>query len=346
MATSSARAWTSTSGYSTLKLSSISPPTASSFSDVVDGTPHVLVQIHACALNPVDIQLMNMMSNGQEKGTVCDFAGKIIAGKGAGFQPGDEIFGLTMQPFMPNGGALGEVADIAMDKCCAVKKPAEWTHEKASAITLVWLTAKACVESVEQYVNASKNKRVAILGGSSSTGIYSIMLAKRKGWTVAATSSSRNRDFVLNDLKADKHIDYASQDVRTALLDFAPDAVIDCVGGTEAIGLPSSKRFTTIVGDKTSRTSMGGPYTYYDYTAPGRMVLQWLRWAKGALGLGESYDVIILGMRADWLEEAKTTLSDKDIYIDSVFEFEKANEAFERLNTGRARGKVVIKVTK
>jgi D-arabinose 1-dehydrogenase-like Zn-dependent alcohol dehydrogenase len=49
-------------------------------------------------------------------------------------------------------------------------------------------------------------------------------------------------------------------------------------------------------------------------------------------------------MKSEWLEEAKTTLSEDDISIDSVFEFEKAKDAFERLNTGRARGKVVIKV--
>ncbi len=283
--------------------------------------------------------------NGVEKGMVCDFSGVALCSS-AGFQAGDEIFGLTLQPFIPNGGALGEIADIPMDKCVAVKKPAEWSHEKASAISLVWLTAKACIETVEPYVDASTNKRVAILGGSSATGIYSIILAKCKGWTVVSTSSSRNKDFIVNDLKADKHIDYTTQDVRTALLDFAPDAVIDCVGGTEAIGLPYSRRFTTIVGDKTGRTSMAEPYTYYDYLAPHRAVAQWLRWGKGALGLGESYDVVILGMKAEWLEEAKQTLGEKDIYVDSMFEFEKADEAFERLNTGRARGKVVIKVSK
>lgn len=284
---------------------------------------------------------------GKEKGCVCDFSGTILAASSkTGLQPGDEVFGLTLQPFVPNGGALGEVADLSMDKCVAVKKPRSWSHEKASAISLVWLTAKQCIESVQEYVESSPNKRVAILGGSSATGIYSIMLAKQKGWTVASTSSSRNKDFVTKDLKADKHIDYTSENVRESLLEFAPDAVIDCVGGTEAIGLPSSKRYSSIVGDKTGRTSMGGPYTYWDYLAPHRAAVQWLRWGKGALGMGESYDVIVLGMKSEWLDEAKSMLSEKDIYVDSVFELEKAKEAFERLNTGRARGKVVVRISK
>ncbi|KAK5166869.1 uncharacterized protein LTR77_007598 [Saxophila tyrrhenica] len=350
MTTQEVKAWTYTAGFASLKQSTINPATASSFRDTVDGTLHILLQIQACALNPVDVQIANLPNlpwkPKQEKGIVCDFSGRVLAGESAGFKAGDEIFGLTLNPVVPNGGALGEVADFGMDKCVAVKKPREWSHEKASAISLVWLTSKACIESVEQYVESSRNKRVAILGGSSATGIYNIILAKRKGWTVASTSSGRNKDFVINDLKADKHIDYTSEDVRGALLEFAPDAVIDCVGGTEAVGLPSSKRFTTIVGDKTGRSSMGGPFTYFDIFAPQRAAAQWLRWGKGALGLGESYDVIILGMKAEWLEEAKTTLTEDDIYIDSVFDFDKANEAFERLNTGRARGKVVVRVAK
>jgi reticulon-4-interacting protein 1, mitochondrial len=355
MATQQAKAWTYTAGYGSVHSSTINPPTPSDFQKEQNGSSNILVQIKACALNPVDIQIMNLPTwnmpwnplKGIEKGCVNDFSGTVMAaGAKSSFKTGDDIFGLTLQPYMPNGGSLGEVAVFDAGKICAVKKPAQWSHEKASAISLVWLTAKACIESVEQYVDSSQSKRVAILGGSSATGIYTIILAKRKGWQVATTTSSRNKDFVVNDLKADTHIDYTSQDVRGALLDFAPDAVIDCVGGTEAIGLPSSKRYVSIVGDKTGRTSMGGPYTYWDYLAPQRMATQWFRWGKGALGMGESYDVIVLGMKPEWLEDAKETLKEDDIYIDSVHDFDKANEAFERLNTGRAKGKVVVKVAK
>jgi NADPH:quinone reductase-like Zn-dependent oxidoreductase len=70
--------------------------------------------------------------------------------------------------------------------------------------------------------------------------------------------------------------------------------------------------------------------------------MQWWRWARGECGWGESYDVVILSPRREWLEEAKESLTADDIYIDSVFAFEDAKKAFERLNTGRAKGKVVI----
>lgn len=352
MATQEAKAWTYTGGYpDSLKLSTIHPPTKSAFKD--NGSdPHMLVKIHACALNPVDIQIMNMpvwkqpwnALYGTEKGCVDDFSGTVLAGGQTGFKEGDEIFGLTLKPYAPNGGALAEVADLSLTNALAIPKPMEWSHEKAAAISLVWLTAKACIKSVADYVDSSKDKKVAILGGSSSTGIYTIILAKRKGWNVIATSSGRNKDFVTSTLGADEHVDYTTQDVRSAVSQFAPDAVIDTVGGTECIGLPSSKRYITIVGDKNGRTSMGGPYTYYDYWHPIRAGMQWLRWAKGHWVLGENYDVIRLEKNKEWLEEAASTLRPEDIYIDSVYGFEKAKEAFERLNTGRAKGKVVVDV--
>lgn len=349
MATQEAKGWTYTGGYPhSLHQSTIHPPRNSEVKSIFN-TPHMLVSIHAAALNPVDIQMMNLPTwkmpwnalYGKEKGVGCDFSGVVKAGGRSGFQQGDEVFGITMKPFMPYGGALATMAEFNMANTVAVKKPKEWSHEKAAAISLVWLTAKACIDGVARSVEDG-SKKLAILGGSSATGMYMVKQAKARGWKVVATSSGKNRDFCLNDLKADEHVDYTSQNVRDGVAKFAPDAVIDCVGGTECIGLPSSKCYLSIVGDKTGRTSMGGPYTYYDFLAPHRAALQWLRWAKGYLGLGERYDVVILGMKTEWLEEAKSTLSADDIIVDSTFAYEDAKAAFERLNSGRARGKVVV----
>lgn len=345
---SEVQAWTYTANYpDSLKLSKTPLPKTAA-------NGHVLVKIAACALNPVDIQTMNMPNwsypsflggDMREKGTVMDFSGTVIStGASDKFKEGDEIFGMALVPYAPAGGSLAQVAHFNLATTPCVKKPANWSFEQAAAISLVWLTAKACIENVAPWVEKSSEKKLAVLGGSSSTGIYSIILAKRRGWKVVATSSGANKDFVTNHLKADAHVDYTKEDVRKGVSAFQPDAVIDCVGGTECIGLPSSKRYISIVGDKTGRTSMGGPYTFYDFWHPWNAATQWLRWAKGKSGLGESYDVVILSPRKDWLEEARDTLALEDVHIDSVHDFDKASQAFERLNTGRAKGKVVVKV--
>ncbi|KAI5364694.1 putative GroES-like superfamily, polyketide synthase, enoylreductase domain-containing protein [Septoria linicola] len=346
-----AKAWTYTNGYpATLKQDTIQLPSQ----DEVKNEQSFIVKIAACALNPVDIQTQNLpnwnipftpRNYNTPKGTVMDFSGTVVEGGKSQFKAGDEIFGMALKPYAPAGGSLGEYAKFDVATTPAVKKPENWSFEKAAAISLVWLTAKACVEKVADWVEKTPSKRVAVLGGSSSVGIYTILLAKRRGWKVVATSSGKNKDFVLSDLKADEHVDYTSQDVRQGIATFKPDAVIDCVGGTECIGLPSSKRYISIVGDKTGRTVMGGPYTYYDFLHPITAATQWIRWAKGEYGMGESYDVVILSPKSEWLEDAKKTLTADDIHIDSVHAFEDAKKAFERLNTGRAKGKVVIQVS-
>ncbi|KAK5107799.1 hypothetical protein LTR62_000667 [Meristemomyces frigidus] len=352
MSTFDSKAWLYTAGYQSLYFGTTEVPRANDIKGL-GTTPHMLVKINACALNPVDVQMMNLPmwripTMATPKGCVCDFSGTVIAGGRTGFIQGDEIFGLTMKPMTKGGGALSEMAEFDMANTVAVKKPKQWSHEKAAAISLVWLTAKSCIEQVSQYVDETQTKRVAVLGGSSAVGIYTIILAKQKGWKVITTSSQRNKDFVTTSLKADDHVDYTQQNVRQAIQQFAPDAVIDCVGGTSCIGLPSSKRYISIVGDKTGRSSMGGPYTYYNLLGPlpaYQAASQWLRWARGKYMSGESYDVIMLDMNKQWLEEAKTTLSPEEIYIDSVFAFDEAKKAFEKLNTGRARGKVVVKIS-
>lgn len=352
MATWETRAWTYRGGGypSGLKPATIEVPRGCELKGLWS-TPHMLVNIQSCALNPVDIQMINALSSivplksyQTEKGTVCDFSAKVSAGGRTGFLKDDEIFGLTLKPFKYGQGALAEMAELDMSNTVAVKKPADWSWAKAAAIPLVWLTARTCIANVEDYIADSPGKRVAVLGGSSATGMYTIMLAKKRGWKVITTSSAKNKKFVTSTLGADEHVDYTSvKSVRSAIQAFEPDAVIDCVGGTECIGLPSSKRYVTIVGDKTSRTQMGGPATYYNLLS-WHTPFQWLRWARGQAGLGESYDVVILEMKKEWLEEAKDTLVPEQIYIDSEYSFDDALKAFERLNTGRARGKVVINV--
>ena len=246
--------------------------------------------------------------------TICsDFSGTVIqGGEGSGFSEGDEVYGVNMKPFNPCSGTLSEIAHIDLSSACVIKKPKEWTFREAAVFGCVFLTARTSIEKVEPYVNASTSKRVVVTGGSSATGIYTILLAKKRGWKVLSTCSGRNTDFVRDTLGADEVVDYTKQNVREEVKKFKPDAVVDNVGGTECIGL--SKRYITIVGDKTGRTTMGGPLTYYLSFVPR----QWLRWTLGRLGLLESYDVISLDTKKEYLEESKE-LSKDQIFIDVSF---------------------------
>jgi len=323
------------------------PDTLTLSSTNVPSTPapgHLLVQIHAAALNPVDIQLMNVPLNSLPylngpKIPGRDFAGTVLAaGSGTEFEKGDEVMGIALA--LNGMGSLTEVADIDVNnQACIIKKPANLSWTQAASLPLVYLTARTVIERCKPYMKSSSpsENKLVVLGGSSATGMYTVHIAKSLGWKVLSSCSGRNAEFVKNK-GADEIVDYTTSD--TAVVDavkaFAPNAIADCVGGTECIGL--ALKYVTIVGDKTSRSSMGGSALYLTHP---RMVARWL---VGWLGLGHSYECILLDARKEWLEEASRMDPEREIEIDSVFEFEKTKEAYERLHTGRAKGKVVVEI--
>lgn len=267
-----------------------------------------------------------------------DVSGVVLAAsEESGFQKGDEIMGISLN--FAGAGFLTEVSHLDVRKACLIKKPSHMTWAQAASLPLVWLTARTSIEKCVPFMKKSNpaDNRLVVLGGSSSTGLYTVRIAHERGWTVLSTCSGRNVDFV-KGLGADQVVDYTTGPtaVTDAVRQFKPDAIIDCVGGVDCIGL--APQYVTIVGDKTSRTAMGGSALYYTHP---RMVLRWL---MGYLGLGNSYECIMLDAKKSWLEEATKLRGEDQIIIDSTFEFDRAKEAYERLNTGRARGKVVVEI--
>jgi reticulon-4-interacting protein 1, mitochondrial len=304
---------------------------------------HILLQVKAAALNPVDIQLMNIPFNSlpgfnSAKIPARDVSGVVLASSDeSGWKKGDEVMGISMN--YVGTGFLAEVSHLDTRTACLIKKPKHMTWAQAASLPLVWLTARTSVERCLPFMTKSSpaDNKLAVLGGSSGTGIYTVTIARQRGWNVLATCSGRNVDFV-KGLGANQVVDYTTSGdaVTKGVADFHPDAIVDCVGGTECIGL--APQYITIVGDKTSRASMGGNVLYYTHP---RMTLRWL---LGYLGLGNSYECIVLDAKQQWLEECTKLKGDDQIIIDSVFALDKAMEAYERLDTGRARGKVVVQV--
>lgn len=311
---------------------------------------YLQIKIKSAALNPVDVQLMNLpiwslpYLNSWPKGVGEDFSGIVISAgpeaKAKGFKEGDEVFGIHMGPGGP--GTVAEIFTADVEADTILRKPSGWNWNQAAALPLVWLTARTCIDRVEPYMQAQGSNKTLVLGGSSGVGMYVVLLAKQRGWKTVATCSSRNSEFVAS-MGASSTIEYTSSDVRTEVTKLSPTAIIDCVGGTECLGI--AQRYVTIVGDKTSRSSMGGSAIYlwnpqmYFRRIIGRVPV------IGRLFVKEVYDCINLDMHEEWLKET-LELDQEKILIDSTYGFDDLKGAFERLNTGRSRGKVVIEVEK
>ncbi|GAA5892022.1 hypothetical protein JCM6882_005664, partial [Rhodosporidiobolus microsporus] len=267
----------------------------------------------------------------------------------------------------PNGGALSEIVVIDTTRAALAVKPPQLNWSQAAAVPLVFLTARTVLSPpyliLPSWANPDPTSpdshavqpTVVVLGGSSSVGIYCVQLLRRRLHAkIIATCSEKNADFV-KSLGADVVIDYNTEDIAKRLKELRPKEgyveIIDCVGGTELLPLmpellsprsksyPSGGNYCTIVGDKSDRSSIGGNILYL--TNP-RMVLRMLQgWLMGSW----RYNCINLNTRSDWLGEVSHLASEGlEIPIDGEFEFEAVPEAYERLNTGRAKGKVVVKV--
>ena len=298
----------------------------------------LLIRIKSAALNPFDVQIMNSplwslpLLRGIVKGIGEDFSGVVIrAGERSGFRSGDDVFGFHW--VSGSRGTLAEVLVVDSERDIVLKKPEAWSWNQAAALPLVWLTARTCIACAEPYVRSAGT--LAVLGGSSATGMYVVHLAKRWGWKVVATCSGRNADLV-KSMGADEVVDYTRANVRHEVETLKPDAIVDCVGGTECVG--TARRYVTIVGDKIDRMRMGGGMIYLWHP--------WMvwRWLSGKMGWGEVYDCIILRSKKEYLEEAIDLPADM-VIIDGTFPFDHLKGGFERLNSGRASGKVVIEVS-
>jgi NADPH:quinone reductase-like Zn-dependent oxidoreductase len=239
------------------------------------------------------------------------------------------------------------------------KKPFTLSHQEAAAIPLVVLTAFASLDWLPSETQSpNSTRRVIVSGASGGVGMWCVQLAKELyNCHVTGICSGRNAEFV-QGLGADEIIDYSAQDVAKTLLEKRPggkkyDLYIDCVGGTEMFEhwtelLHTSGAYITIVGDKTSRTAMGGPLTYFTYPS------QVLRHIRGYL-FGPRYANVILYQKSELLEQVRLLAEKRKVkvvlqdVVKGILDEERCGEAWDKVKgymvEGRARGKIVVNIS-
>ncbi len=298
----------------------------------------VLVEVHAAAVNLLDSKI----KSGEFKAFLPyrvpfilghDVAGTIIkvGPRVSKFKAGDEIYA------RPRDHHIGTFTEyIAIDEADVALKPKNLTMEEAASIPLVGLTAWQAL------ANVKPGHKVFIQAGSGGVGTFAIQLAKHLRANVATTTSTKNVAFV-KSLGADVVIDYKSQDFETVLSGY--DFVLN---SQDAKTLEKSLRVLKPGGQLSS---ISGPPDPNFAKALGlnpvlRLVMYFLsravRKKAHALGVGYSF----LFMKANGAQLAQiSALIEKGIIkpvVDKVFPFEQTNEALAYVETGRAKGKVVI----
>lgn len=331
------------------------------------GPNDVLVKVHAAAINPVDIQLwgnslIGLLAGRKEKGIGRDYAGTITAvgsalQRSSQWETGDRVFGLCNRPM--GEGTFTQYLKIAPASEPLARMPKVWSFEEAASVPLVVLTAFACLDWLppESKSPNGKSRRVIVSGASGGVGMWAVQLAKKAyGCHVTGICSGRNAEFV-KSLAADEVIDYSKQDVAATLLASRPegkkyDLYVDCVGGTQMFEhwhdlLHKDAAYITIVGDKTSRTAIGGPLTYFTYPS------QIWRHIYGYL-FGPKYANVLLYQKGELLEQVARLADDDGMHVvlqDIVKGILSASghvDAWEKVKRymveGRVRGKVVVRI--
>jgi NADPH:quinone reductase-like Zn-dependent oxidoreductase len=187
----------------------------------------VLIKIFAASVNPVDwkiregkLRWRNLhhlpLILGWDLSGIVEKIGKDVRK----FKVGDEVYS---RPDIARDGSYAEY--IAVKEDIVALKPKNLSFEEAASIPLSGLTAW---EALVTNANIQAGQKVLIHAASGGVGSIAVQIAKSFGCYVIGTTSEKNVDLVKN-LGADEVIDYRSQDFAKLLNDI--DVVLDTVGG-------------------------------------------------------------------------------------------------------------------
>ncbi|KAG6609942.1 Quinone oxidoreductase protein [Phytophthora cinnamomi] len=289
----------------------------------------VRIKMHSASVNPVDYMILEFAGEAFLKRSPSESKPFTIGMDGAGeiVQCGSEVTGLkegdavyTMLPFS-NFGSLAEFAVV--DEEFVSLKPFNLNFDEAASVPLVAQTAH---QGMFTHAKLQKGETVLILGGSSSVGMYAVQFARAIGARVVTTASAEKTEFV-KALGANQVIDYKTEKWQEVLTAHSVDVVYNCGmenaawnEGAQVVLKKNTGRFVTILPmtQPIQNSEFGAKLVGHVHVVPSAKTLREI---------------------TKFIESGKV----KPV-IDSVYPFEEAFDAYEKLKTRHALGKLVVQV--
>ncbi|BAV04985.1 bifunctional protein: zinc-containing alcohol dehydrogenase [Filimonas lacunae] len=303
----------------------------------------VLVEVHAAGINLLDSKIRS----GEFKILLTYKTPFILGHDVAGvvtkvgpavqkFKVGDEVYS------RPADYRIGTFAEfIAVKEKDLALKPKNLSMEEAAAIPLVGLTAW---QALIQKGNLKKGQKVFIQAGSGGVGTFAIQLARYMGATVATTTSAGNTALV-KSLGADVVIDYKKDDFERVLSDY--DLVLH---SQDAKTLEKSLRVLKPGGKLISISGPPDPDFAKEAGVPGfvKLLIRILSAAtrRKARKLNVGFSFLFMKANGNQLTEITALIHSGIIkpVMDKVYPFSEIKEAITYVESGRAKGKVVVKL--
>lgn len=284
----------------------------------------ILVQVHACSVNPVDWKIRRgdaKWLTGRTPPIILggDYAGVVVevGEQVKGYKTGDDVWGMV-HAF--KGGTYAEFVKVKKEEICL--KPKNLSFEEASSIPLVGLTA---YQSLVYNGRLKKGDHILVNGCSGGVGLAGLQIAKALGCKVTGICSTNNLQLA-QKAGADYVIDYTKEDVlkskvmydiffdAVAKKSFSQAKIILKEGGIYVTTLPSfqSLVFSPLINMVSTRK------------------------IKTIFVKPSTKDLAIL---KELVENGKLVP-----VVEKVYPLDRVREAHTRSETGRVVGKLVLKV--
>lgn len=264
-----------------------------------------------------------------------DLAGVVesVGGNATRFRPGDEVFGQSLVGNLwRHGGAFAEYA--AVPEARFERKPEGLTFEQAAAVPT---SGSLAVQGVRDEGRVQAGQRVLINGAGGAVGTFAVQVAKAYGADVTGVDAAPKLDMI-RAIGADRTVDYAQEDFTLSGTRY--DVILDIAGNR---AWPDLRRALTpegtyvLIGHDHYGASghrwFGSLGRFAKLMVMAPFVNQ-LHPSRGAKDPGDRLMVI-----KELIEAGKVTP-----VIDRTFPLSEVPEAVRYLESGRARGKLVVTV--
>lgn len=282
------------------------------------GQGQVLVDVRAAGTNPIDFKLysgdMGRDPHRLPMPVGVEVAGVVLAVEpGARGYTGEVNVGDEVVANNVTGGYSEQLLASASD---VGHKPDALSFEQAAGLLAVATTAWHLLTNTK----VGMNDTVLVHGGSGGVGLMVVQLAVARGARVIATASPARHD-QLREYGAEP-VEYGPG-LEDRVRELGPiDAALDLVGTDEALDT------SVALVEDTSRIA-----TIAGFGRAAELGVSALSGADGGQAIRDDARAELLALAAD----GKLTVT-----IDKVFGLEEAPEAHRYLQTGHARGKVVL----
>ena len=299
------------------------------------GPGEVLVHVRAASANPYDWHFMRgepyiaRPATGMLKPKYphlgSDMAGEVEAvGSGVTrFRPGDEVFGFV------GAGAFAEYVSAPEERLAL--KPRNLSFEQAATVPLAAMTA---LQGLRDSGRIRAGQKVLIIGASGGIGTFAVQIAKFYGASVIGVCSTRNAVMV-RSIGADSVIDYTREDFTRSGQKY--DLIFQLAG-------------TASPSDCRRALTREGVLVLSSGDSPGRVIGAVGRIIKAILlspFVSQSLRVLNTKPSSDDLECLSELIEAGSVapVIDRTYPLDEAADAIRYLETGHARGKIVISVS-